>query len=315
MVESILPGARVAVPAPTIAPTIAPRKEYLNPDGSAVPDVVAYHHRPEDLGDMSDQTVPDGTGSSPFGEDGLTFADLLDIINPLQHIPIVSTIYRALTGDEISPAARIAGGALFGGPIGFAVAIVNAAVEAATGEDIGDTVLAALTDDAPTKTEQIAAAPQSAEAEATVAVAGSDPAAPTPERPLLAAGASYVGACLPFGGMGALPLTTASKTINDPIAAVLLARSIVPMAGPIPGLGSAPFIGSRLSDNLAVLAVQTAVQPPKQDDDNDDSYEPVERNAAAHPQFAPNSTISQTMLDTLDRYRQMKQAEFGNLPG
>ena len=72
-----------------------------------------------------------------WGADGLTFGDILDLINPLQHIPVVSTIYRAITGDEISPGARIAGGALFGGPIGLALAAVNAVVETATGEDIG----------------------------------------------------------------------------------------------------------------------------------------------------------------------------------
>ena len=35
-----------------------------------------------------------------------TFDDLIDVINPLQHLPIVSTIYRAITGDEITPHAR-----------------------------------------------------------------------------------------------------------------------------------------------------------------------------------------------------------------
>src|SRR3546814_6236130 len=55
-----------------------------------------------------------------LGHDGssagdLTFGDFLDIINPLQHIPLVSTLYRAITGDEISPHARILGATLFGG--------------------------------------------------------------------------------------------------------------------------------------------------------------------------------------------------------
>ena len=38
-----------------------------------------------------------------FGNDGFTFSDLMDIINPLQHIPVVSSIYRSLSGDEIDP--------------------------------------------------------------------------------------------------------------------------------------------------------------------------------------------------------------------
>ncbi|MCH7891261.1 MAG: hypothetical protein IH921_07140, partial [Gemmatimonadetes bacterium] len=73
----------------------------------------------------------------------LSFGDFLDVINPLQHIPIVGTIYRAITGDEISPAARIFGGFLFGGPLGFVTAIANAIFEEASGQDLGETVLAA----------------------------------------------------------------------------------------------------------------------------------------------------------------------------
>ncbi|MBT5013959.1 MAG: hypothetical protein HON02_05865, partial [Rhodospirillaceae bacterium] len=35
-----------------------------------------------------------------FGADGFTFLDFLDIINPLQHIPVVGSLYRDMTGDE-----------------------------------------------------------------------------------------------------------------------------------------------------------------------------------------------------------------------
>ena len=77
-----------------------------------------------------------------FGQDGLTFGDLIDIINPLQHIPVISTIYRALTDDQIEPGSRLAGGALFGGGIGFASALFNAVLEDATGQDIGEHALA-----------------------------------------------------------------------------------------------------------------------------------------------------------------------------
>ncbi|MFQ5659129.1 MAG: hypothetical protein ACE5GZ_01785 [Gammaproteobacteria bacterium] len=83
-------------------------------------------------------------GIQPFGEDGVTFGDLIDIINPLQHIPIISSFYRRLTGDRIDPAARIAGGALFGGPIGIAVAIANTVAEQVNGKDIGAQVLALI---------------------------------------------------------------------------------------------------------------------------------------------------------------------------
>ena len=78
----------------------------------------------------------------PFGDDGLTFADIIDIINPLQHIPIISSIYRKFTGDTIDPASRIAGSSLYGGPIGAAVAIVNTIFEKVHGNDIGAQTLA-----------------------------------------------------------------------------------------------------------------------------------------------------------------------------
>ncbi len=83
-------------------------------------------------------------GEDFFGEDGFGLADFIDIINPLQHIPVVSTVYRHLTGDEISPGARLAGGTLFGGPVGFAGALADTIYEDATGTNIGDTVMAAV---------------------------------------------------------------------------------------------------------------------------------------------------------------------------
>jgi len=77
-----------------------------------------------------------------WGREGFSFSDLLDVINPLQHLPVISTIYRALTDDEIAPGARLIGGAIFGGPLGFASALANSAIEEATGKDLGEHVIA-----------------------------------------------------------------------------------------------------------------------------------------------------------------------------
>lgn len=79
-----------------------------------------------------------------FGPGGFKFSDFLDIINPLQHIPIVSTVYRAITGDQIEAGSRMAGGALFGGPIGLAVSVVSAMVNESTGKDPGEHAMAML---------------------------------------------------------------------------------------------------------------------------------------------------------------------------
>ena len=72
----------------------------------------------------------------PFGHDGISFFDFLDILNPLQHIPIISTVYRNITGDEIDPASKIAGSALYGGPLGAIASVIDVMVEFQTGKDV-----------------------------------------------------------------------------------------------------------------------------------------------------------------------------------
>lgn len=79
-----------------------------------------------------------------FGEDGLQVSDILDVLNPLQHIPFVSTLYRELTGDTISSAAKLAGGALLGGPLGLITAIADTVVTQETGKGLTETAVAAI---------------------------------------------------------------------------------------------------------------------------------------------------------------------------
>ena len=73
-----------------------------------------------------------------------SFGDFLDIINPLQHLPIVATFYRNWTGDQIGMAPRVIGGALWGRIGGIVSGIVNSLVEAFTGKDVGDHIYAAI---------------------------------------------------------------------------------------------------------------------------------------------------------------------------
>ena len=75
-----------------------------------------------------------------------SFKDLIDVVNPLQQLPVVSTAYRALTGDTISSGARLVGGALFGGPLGFVLSLANEIVASETGGDLGTNLFAAATD-------------------------------------------------------------------------------------------------------------------------------------------------------------------------
>jgi len=72
------------------------------------------------------------------------FTDLLAVINPLQHIPIVGMIYRSITGDTIGNVARVVGDGLYGGPLGLASGVIDVASVEATGEDIGQHIIATL---------------------------------------------------------------------------------------------------------------------------------------------------------------------------
>jgi len=74
-----------------------------------------------------------------------SFHNLLSIINPLEHLPVIGTIYRAITGTHIGVPERIAGDALYGGLWGAVSGAADAAFEAITGKDFGSTVLALFT--------------------------------------------------------------------------------------------------------------------------------------------------------------------------
>jgi hypothetical protein len=72
----------------------------------------------------------------------VSFGDLLDVVNPLQHLPVVGTVYRALTHDQIKTPEKIAGDTLYGGVWGLAGSVADVAFEKLTGHNFGDTVLA-----------------------------------------------------------------------------------------------------------------------------------------------------------------------------
>jgi len=59
----------------------------------------------------------------------MTFAEFLSGLNPLQHLPIVGMVYRAITGDVPPTVMRVAGGFLLGGAVGGIISAVGAAAE------------------------------------------------------------------------------------------------------------------------------------------------------------------------------------------
>lgn len=87
----------------------------------------------------------DTATDKPAQDESFGFLDVIDMINPLQHIPLIGTAYRALTGDTIKPISQIIGGAAFGGFIGAAGGLANAIVQEETGKDIGDNLLGFVT--------------------------------------------------------------------------------------------------------------------------------------------------------------------------
>lgn len=134
----------------------------------------------------------------------MSFGEFLSGLNPLQHIPVVGTIYRAITGDVPPAVMRVAGGFLLGGPVGAIGSAIGAAAEEVFGMAHRDAAApAAPADQAPQRQD----AP-------TALAAGADPrATDAGERlaRLRLASASYGQAQFPAvamaqaGGARALP--------------------------------------------------------------------------------------------------------------
>ena len=89
---------------------------------------------------------------SPDADAGLSFGDVLSDLNPLQYLPVIGTIYRAITGDTIPRPLREAGSllvsGLMGGPIGVATNLAMLGFEKMTGidlEEVEQRVITALT--------------------------------------------------------------------------------------------------------------------------------------------------------------------------
>jgi hypothetical protein len=120
---------------------------------------------------------PEGSGgNAPEAE--MSFSDFLDVVNPLQHLPLISTVYRKLTGDTITPSAQVMGDILYGGPLGGAISVVTAMIEQSGGQGPEEALYAALFGDEP------AAGPAATEtATADAAAMAPAPAAPAAQPP------------------------------------------------------------------------------------------------------------------------------------
>ncbi len=96
-------------------------------------------------GTSSVNTASMNNKESFWGRDGFTFGDVIDMFNPLQHLPVVSKYYREQTNDDACEGSRLIGGILFGGLFGGAAGVVssiaNSAVRHETHQDVSEHLL------------------------------------------------------------------------------------------------------------------------------------------------------------------------------
>src|SRR5436190_3431451 len=104
---------------------------------------------PGPAGKTSGASVPvtaDQTGA-PAEKQESFFHHLWDVVNPLQHIPVIGTLYRAITGEKLDAVEKIAGDTLYGGLWGAVSSIADVAFEGLTGKSFEETALALFKSD------------------------------------------------------------------------------------------------------------------------------------------------------------------------
>jgi hypothetical protein len=115
---------------------------------------------------------------APADDSGFSFYDFLDVINPLQHIPVISTLYRHFTGDQIDIPEKVAGDTLYGGLTGLFASLGDVLFQEITGKNVGDTVYAMVMGD-DTPSTAIATAPVSVTPASAISISSPDIAALT----------------------------------------------------------------------------------------------------------------------------------------
>jgi hypothetical protein len=252
-----------------------------------------------------------GGHTSAWKEAEFGFRDLLDMINPLQHIPVISTLYRAITGDEqIGNIPRLVGDALFGGPIGLFTGVIGVAVKEESGRDVGEHALALIDDslvpaatavaamdgkDAPAAAGEAAAAPAAATvAAASPGQAASPPVAVVPDHPPMP-----LAAAAPSPAAGSTTSAAAKSPEREfAVQNAALQRRIGVNAG--------------RSAATAPVPLQTGAFPTMAGRFRASPY--ATAPAQALPQNAPID-ISQQMMSALDKYARVHRNGGEAAPG
>jgi hypothetical protein len=88
-------------------------------------------------------TAPQQVAQPVAAEHHTTFHEILSALNPLQYLPVIGTIYRTITGDQIPEPLRRIGSfivsAVIGGPIGAVINVATMAAEKIIGVDLDQT--------------------------------------------------------------------------------------------------------------------------------------------------------------------------------
>ncbi|WP_114860385.1 hypothetical protein [Azospirillum brasilense] len=271
----------------------------------------------------------------------MSFGDFLDIINPLQHIPLVNTIYREITGDTIKPSSKVIGGILFGGPLGGMASIANAVVEQAQGKDIGEQIMASLGFDGGTAaghpagtagTTAVAALPDSAAGTSAPAVAAAA-AATQPARTVTAelpdakqrpaAAPHGVGAAVSGSGRDGLtetPHPSRMPARDTPLANSMMARyaaakphpstigfaaTAAPSGAPKAGDPQAPT--AQASTAAGTGAASAPANASTQTNATPANAAPAAANGNAFAPVTPDM-LSETMMRNLAKYEQGRRA-------
>ena len=254
--------------------------------------------------------------------DSFSFRDLIDIINPLQHLPVVSTLYRWVTGDAIGALPRIIGDGIYGGPIGLVTGLFNAAVKQESGKDTGEHVIALLGGGEPAAPDtapltvagkdaaQSGDSPQPTDAApsegaATVAAVGgaAGPGVSGPAQPVTASAAPPPPSLSTRVGLRAPPAMPPPADAADPRAAFLartstLHRQLATDNGQLPGRALSnkviPLQG------IALPAALLQPSPPP-------AARPAESAAGPTVPANPPIDISRQMMEALDKYTRLQQ--------
>jgi len=179
----------------------------------------------------ADKSSGDTSGAAPHES---FFHHLWDVINPLQHLPVIGTIYRAITGEHLDPVEKIAGDTLYGGLWGAVSSIADVAFESITGKSFEDTALALFKSDDKIKVASTKVAVPTINANVSLPSAGL-PALPTTTA------AANAPANIP-GSMDVAALTNAlsSKGVDSDTAsrALYAYRRSMGLTAPLPVLAS-----------------------------------------------------------------------------